>query len=81
MLTSISLVRDAEMICDGGSLAASFIGANGSKYCLWFTFIKGNRALGQPYLAGYSKPLVFEQHEFRSENRFEWRSVNEVEVS
>jgi hypothetical protein len=81
MLPSVSQVSDVEMIRDGGSLQASFVGANGSKYCLWFKLVTQRDSQGQHRRAGYSNPIVFERLEFHHPNSFEWRSANQVEVS
>jgi hypothetical protein len=69
------------MIRDGGSLQASFVGTNGSKYCLWFELVTRVDEHGRRRRAGYSNLLVFERLEFHRPNSFEWRSANEVEVS
>ena len=80
MLPPISSIVGIEMIRDGGSLAAEFAGINGSKYCLHFKLISKNGPSGFVRL-GYERPVVFERIETREENRFEWHSINEVEVS
>jgi hypothetical protein len=81
MLPPIDQVSDVEMIRDGGSLQASFVGTNGSKYCLWFELVTRLDRQGRRRRASYSNPVVFERLEFRSPNSFEWRSANEVEIS
>jgi hypothetical protein len=69
------------MIRDGGSLEASFVGSNGSRYGLHFKLISEQGASGEFVRLGYEKPVVFERLEFRQENGFEWQSIGEVEVS
>jgi len=81
MLPPIGQVSDVEMIRDGGSLQASFVGTNGSKYCLWFNLITRDDEHGRRRRTGYSNPVVFERIEFRRPQSFEWHSANEVEVS
>ncbi len=81
MLPSISTVLSIEMVRDGGSLAAHFIGANGSSYCLHFQLITMRDSNGDVQRIGYAKPVVFERLEFREANRFEWQGINLVEVS
>jgi len=81
MLPAVSQIVDVEQIRDGGSLQASFMGANGSKYCLWFQIINGEPSSERTGSAKFEAPIVFERLEFRSPNRFEWHSANEVEVT
>ena len=81
MLPPIHAVVGAEMIRDGGSLAAEFMGANGSRYSLHFSLISEPNAAGDRVRLGYEKPIVFERLEFRQEGRVDWQSINEVEVS
>ena len=81
MLPPVSAVNYVEMIRDGGSLEASFIGPNGSKYCLYFPLIVHVDSEGLRKRCGYSQPTVFERLEFRHQDAFEWQSANEVEIS
>jgi len=81
MLPAISAIASIEMIRDGGSLQAEFVGANGSKYCLYFQLISEENQSGEFVRLGYEQPVVFERLEFREENRTEWRGINQVEVS
>jgi hypothetical protein len=81
MLPRISAVTSAEMIRDGGSLAAEFIGANGSTYCLHFGLMSEHCSNGDFVRLGYQMPVIFERLKFRYEDRTEWHSINEVQVS
>jgi hypothetical protein len=81
MLPPILAIVAIEMIRDGGSLQAAFLGANGSKYCLHFKLISKRGASGELMRLGYERAVLFERLELRQDNRFVWRSINEVEVS
>lgn len=81
MLPPISTIVSIEMIRDGGSLQAEFVGANGSKCCLTFKLISEITPSGEFVRLGYKHPVVFEQFEIREENRIEWQAINLVEVS
>jgi hypothetical protein len=81
VLPAISAIVSIEMIRDGGSLKAEFVGANSSKYCLYFQLISEERLSGEFVRLGYEQPVVFEQLEFREENRINWQRINQVEVS
>jgi len=81
MLPPISAIISIEMIRDGGSLEASFVGANGSKYCLHYTLIFESGNSGEFVRLGYEKPVVFERLEVRQENGFKWHSIGEIQVS
>jgi hypothetical protein len=72
MLPPISAINYIEMISDGGSLEASFIGPNGSKYCLHFgvTLKVGDK--GQRVRTGFAKPVVFERLAFWREHSRGW---------
>jgi hypothetical protein len=81
MLPPVSAINYVEMIRDGGSLEASFVGPNGSKYCLHFPLFVQVDSEGLRKRSGYMQPVVFERLEFRHEDSFEWQSANEVEIS
>src|SRR5438105_469131 len=82
MLPPISTVLSVEMIRDGGSLSALFLGANGSKYCLHFELKLEYPASGDWIRLGYENPVVFEYFEFRTEaGGFAWEPLNKVEIS
>jgi hypothetical protein len=81
MLPPISAIASIEMIRDGGSLQAEFVGANGSKYCLYFKLISEETLSGEFVRLGYEQPVVFERLEIREENQIEWQAINQVEVS
>lgn len=81
MLPPVSAINYVEMIRDGGSREASFLGPHGSKYCLHFPVVFQVDSEGLRKRCGYSKPTVFERLEFRHENSFEWQSANEVDIS
>ena len=81
MLPAISAIASIEMIRDGGSLQAEFVGDNGSKYCLYFQLISEEGQLGEFVRLGYEQPVVFERLEFREKNRIEWQRLNQVKVS
>ncbi|MGM9485862.1 hypothetical protein [Ideonella sp. YS5] len=81
MLPPISANTSIEMIRDGGSLQAGFVGANGSKYCLHFALVSEEAASGELVRLGYEQPVVFERLEVREEKRIEWQAINQVEVS
>ena len=62
-------------------MAATFLGGDGSEYCLYFK-LKQERTDSGPWVRlGYKSPVVFERLEFRTDDLFEWRSVNEVVIS
>jgi hypothetical protein len=61
MLPTIALVNSVEMIRDGGSLAASFQGANGAEYWLFFQLRQQDLPSGQIERLGYEKPIVIER--------------------
>ena len=81
MLPTISAIASIEMIRDGGSLQAEFVGENGSKYCLHFQLISEETPSGEFVRLGYEQPVVFERLEVREENRIEWQASNQVQVS
>jgi hypothetical protein len=81
MLPPICAIASIEMIRDGGSLQAEFVGANGSKYSLFFKLISEETLSGEFVRLGYEQPVVFERLEIREENRIEWQVINQVEVS
>jgi hypothetical protein len=81
MLPPISSVVSIEMIRDGGSLRAEFVGANGSKYCLNFKLISEENSSGELVRLGYERPIAFERLEIREENRIEWQAINQIEMS
>jgi hypothetical protein len=60
MLPAIGLVQSVEMIRDGGSLAASFDGADGSPYSLLLKVRIGERAGGGAERLGYEAPVIFD---------------------
>lgn len=60
MLPSIVVVNSVEMIRDGGSLAASFQGKNGSEYWLFFRLLHRTLPTGILERLGYAKPVVVE---------------------
>ena len=61
MLPSIALVVSVEMIRDGGSLAASFQGINGSEYWLLFKLRSRDLPSGEVERVEYEKPVVTER--------------------
>ncbi len=81
MLPPICAIVSIEMIRDGGSLQAMFVGTNGAKYCLYFQLISQEGASGELVRLGYEKPIVFERFQFRKQNQHEWQAINQVEVS
>ncbi len=81
MLPSIAAVDSIEVLRDGGSLAAIFVGSNGSRYGLHMPLISDRGPAGELIRRGYGQPVVFERLEFRDQGSFGWRSVNEVELS
>jgi len=81
MLPPISAITNVEMIRDGGSLVAGFLGANGSRYCLHFALISEHSPSGDFVRLGYEQPIVFERLTFRDEGGNRWEPVNQVEVS
>lgn len=81
MLPPISAIASIELIRDGGSLQAMFVGINGSKYCLYFQLIAKEGSSGELVRLGYEHPIVFERLEFREQNRDEWQAIDQVEVS
>ena len=82
MLPAIGHVLAVEMLRDGGSLNASFLGLNGSNYSLLFEIKLEASASGVWMRLGYQQPRVFERQKFRRPNGgHEWEAFNEVEVS
>jgi hypothetical protein len=81
MLPSIAAVDSVEVLRDGGSLAATFVGSNGSRYGLHMALISDRGPAGELNRRGYGRPVVFERLEFRDQGSFGWRSINEVELS
>jgi hypothetical protein len=81
MLPPVAAVIDVERIRDGGSLQASFLGTNGSTYCLLYKLVTSIDADGRPKHSGYDSPMVFERLEYRDSSSIGWRSANEVEIS
>jgi hypothetical protein len=81
MLPPISAIFSVEMIRDGGSLQAEFVGTNGSKYCLYFKLITRMSSAGELVRVGYEHPVVYERLEFREGNSVEWQAINQVDVS
>ncbi|MBB5018508.1 hypothetical protein HNQ59_001797 [Chitinivorax tropicus] len=81
MLPPVSAIVGIEMIRDGGSLRAEFIGVNGSNYCLHFELISEESSTGELVRLGYERPVVFERLRLREENRIVWEAINQVEVS
>jgi hypothetical protein len=61
MLPSITVLNSVEMIRDGGSLAASFQGKNGSEYWLFFRLRQRTLPSGMFERLGYAKPVVVER--------------------
>jgi hypothetical protein len=61
MLPPIASVNSVEMIRDGGSLAASFQGANGSEYWLFLQLEVGELPTGESERLGYATPVVVER--------------------
>lgn len=61
MLPAISVVNSVELIRDGGSLAASFLGENGSEYWLFYRLLRRTLASGMVERLGYAKPVVVER--------------------
>lgn len=56
MLPSITLAHEVELLRDGGSLCASFQGANGSQYWLVLPVVlQGSKA------TGYEQPVIVER--------------------
>lgn len=85
MLPAIDAVVSVEMIRDGGSLASTFIGNNGTKYSLCFNLIQAHAPSGNVIRIGFEKPLVFERVEFRDshdgQETIGWRAINQTVVS
>ena len=81
MLPPIAAVAGVEMIRDGGSLQADFVGTNGSSYCLHFKLISKDGSAGELVRVGYEHPVVYERFEFREGNRVYWQAINQVDVS
>lgn len=81
MLPSISALVAVEMIRDGGSLAATFSGLNGSKYGMHMQVISGRGPSGELIRRGYERPVVFERIEVHDQQRWGWEAINEVELS
>lgn len=82
MLPSISTVIDIELIRDGGSLAATFIGANAATYRLHFKLISSCSDDGQYTRHGYERPVIFESFRFHfGEDRVAWEALSTVEIS
>jgi hypothetical protein len=81
MLPPITAVNSIEMIRDGGSLQAEFVGTNGSSYCLHFKLISKDGSTGELARVGYEHPVVYERLEFREGNRVEWQAINQVDIS
>lgn len=59
MLPSVVLVLSVEMIRDGGSLAATFQGSNGSEYWLFFEIRFHELPSGERERLGHNDPVVF----------------------
>ena len=82
MLPPISTVVDIELVRDGGSLAATVIGANGATYRLHFQLISSCSDDGQYIRHGYERPVIFESFRFHfGEGRVACESLNTVEIS
>jgi hypothetical protein len=58
MLSPIARVDSVEMIRDGGSLAATFMGIDGSKYWLFFPVLVDHSVPGYVTTLGYGDPQV-----------------------
>lgn len=61
MLPSITFVNSVEMIRDGGSLAASFQGENGSEYWLFYRLLHRTLPTGIFERLAYAKPVVVDR--------------------
>jgi hypothetical protein len=61
MLPAIAFVNSVEINRDGGSLAASFQGANGAEYWLFFQLRQQSLPSGQIERLGYEKPILIER--------------------
>ncbi len=81
MLPPVTAIASIEMIRDGGSLQAVFVGTTGSSYCLHFKLISKDGSAGELVRVGYEHPVVYERLEFREGNRIEWQAINQVQVS
>lgn len=81
MIPPIAALVSIEMIRDGGSLAAQFVGTNGSGYELHFGLIQESEETAGFVRVGYAPPVVYERLEIRQDNRFEWRRIDQIEVS
>lgn len=81
MLPSIVAVDSVEVLRDGGSLAATFMGHNGSRYGLHMQLISDRSPAGELVRRGYERPVVFERLEIREPDKVAWEAVNQVELS
>lgn len=81
MLPPISAIASIEMIRDGGSLQAEFIGANGSQYGIHLQLISEETPQGDWVRTGYKRPIVFEKLTIWQPDRLEWQAIHPVEIS
>ena len=72
MLPSIALVNSVEFIRDGGSLGASFQGANGAEYLLFFKVNLQTLPDGKLMRSGYEPPIIIERHS-GTETKISWK--------
>jgi hypothetical protein len=79
MLPELDAIECIEMLRDGGSLNASFVGTTGKQYWLLFS-LKSELAPGGRFVRlGYERPVVFERVETRHDaTSVEWQSVDLV---
>src|SRR5215475_11958739 len=61
MLPSIGIVLSVEMIRDGGSLAATFRGADGCEYWLFLQVRLNKLSSGEHERVGYEGPVVLDR--------------------
>lgn len=82
MLPEVDAIESVEMLRDGGSLNASFVGATGKQYWLLFS-LKSELGQGGEFVRlGYERPVVFERVETRhNATSVEWQSVDQVTLS
>ncbi len=82
MLPKVNAIDRIEMLRDGGSLNASFIGDDGKQYWLLFGLSSEVGPGGELVRLGYERPIVFERVERRPDTMtVQWSSVDPVELS
>jgi hypothetical protein len=61
MIPSINVVLSVEMIRDGGSLAATFLGSDGCEYWVFLPVRINKLASGEWQRTGYEEPVILDR--------------------